>query len=309
MQLELIPRETYATFCQLYWLHRVHRFIPGSLPLAAFSCMHIIGLRSTFPVWIIGIAARIRMVRKTIPDDFIEMRRQYRVALSEHGTLLQLTDWRYATKNWDSNAYVVSLQNALDLQDDRIPSSKRAQIAAELEAIDTREPGFQRQLCETLSKHVLPFDWADFLIRRISMTYHICMNPLPPPVTDIRLCVQNAISKLQRCRPALKYAFLRFCVHSLPTQMRLHDSSSAVCPICGDTFADISHVVSCRDLLQVASHSAAKHMFDGGPKFVSGLRDQLCSGLYMINDTPCDRPAQVLVARALSLTRLCLRRS
>ena len=116
------------------------------------------------------------------------------------------------------------------------------------------------------------------------------MNPLPPLVIDIRLCVQNALSKWQRCRPTIKYAFLRFCVHSLPTQMRLHDSSSAVCPICGDTFADISHVVSCRDLLQVASHSAAKHMFDGGPKFVSGLRDQLCSGPYMINDTPCDRP-------------------
>ena len=61
--------------------------IPGSLPLSAFSSMHLIGLTSTFPIWMVGIAARIMVgAQKRVtesPTDFTRVKPHHSLGCSD----------------------------------------------------------------------------------------------------------------------------------------------------------------------------------------------------------------------------------
>ena len=127
------------TFREMAVLHRVHHLIPGSLPLRDFANLHYLGLQSSYPLWVVAFASRIRMAQKTIADDFLVIRRLYCDGVREHGVFAQLHNWCHHADSWDTEPFIVALEKACSLTDTRITTSQRNLLIPEIVKLDTTD--------------------------------------------------------------------------------------------------------------------------------------------------------------------------
>ena len=137
----------------------------------------------------------------------------------------------------------------------------------------------QRKMCEILVKHLYPFDWPRFFLRRLCLTYRID----PKVITGFNDAhvFDSVIIKLRRTRPVLVVCWLRWMLNSLPTSSRLHDNGFSACPCCGDVCDDIRHLISCDTVFKIAVSCIRRR---GGMPFARPSSDNVFLGA--INDTP-----------------------
>lgn len=141
---------------------------------------------------------------------------------------------------------------------DSIPICSRFEVTIHDFGIQTLPPlETQKQAYTYFSEALYPFDWIEFLSRRVRQTFPgICMD-----VTTLRARMTYILSLLQGQRPALSFAWLRFVIHSVPTLPRLHDDGFPHCPWCDVCNIDVSHVLCCPEF------ETAVSFLDLGPKW------------------------------------------
>ena len=125
--------------------------------------------------------------------------------------------------------------------------------------------GFQRQIISALANSCCKFDRNNFLKRRVSLTFSVNMCNIRAVDNNIA----RVVSWLHKCRPVTVYAFLRWCLNSIPTQHRLHDTSPAICPFCGDLHGNIQHLIACNQLFATAREHVLRFVRSGGMQFRS----------------------------------------
>ena len=105
---------------------------------------------------------------------------------------------------------VQNLEKAILLED--VYASSKPELLNELHALDPTERKYQGLVRHVLCKYLMPFSWAEFLKRRISLTYHISLASYNQ---EALLTVFEAlVCRLEQSRLVLVLAFLRFALNS-----------------------------------------------------------------------------------------------
>ena len=218
-------------------LHKLYRFIPFSLPLAAFAHMREVGLPRAILMKPLSLAmlyrfrhitvpeacqlARIALVGGLIPDE-------ERLASLVPPTRSHVDHPLLHTRGWDT-APVVSNFEIMKNETNMCVSTE----------FDSQSAAYR-----FFVQSFYPFSWHDFLVRRLRLTFSVLAD-FPP--SRVGKMLEFALSRFRHLRPVLVSAWLRFALNSLPTSRRLHDGKDSRCPWCGLDDVDCQHILQCND--------------------------------------------------------------
>ena len=137
------------------------------------------------------------MASKTTADVFRLCSAEYNTVLREEGPLLNLF-YRFAghSSTWDAPPLIQALEKAVLLEE--LDSSYRQRVAEELAKLPSTEENYESKICDIVARHVYPFCWEDFFVRRVSLTYNI--SKLTPFRRPLHKCVLNLHGYVFRIR-------------------------------------------------------------------------------------------------------------
>ena len=219
---------------ELHRLHRLFRFIPLSLPLAAFAHCGEVGLPEVLLLRPYALAVLHRYRHITSPSAF-DRAMQVLSGEGDNQLIFSLLDSSISsshvfrnTPTWDSAPLVHRLRSQLD----------SLQVESEI-MFDSQKLAY-----DYFVSILYPFSWKEFLVRRVRHTF----DDLGAfSESSLEASIEFVLSRLPHLRPVLACAWLRFVLNSIPTAGRLHDGLDHRCPWCYCAHACVTHVLTCEN--------------------------------------------------------------